>query len=613
MVFLSILKRFYFLLLTCSVCFLSCSKEFTSPELYKSMQIADDISKDIPIDSVIKLAENSQNFKPLENRNIYILEDEKVAWLFIQKKSLKESKYLSIWSPYTDYSKPYIIDCDSIIELNTISLLDNTNYNSNYRFPSWKLPQLNNEVDIFIKIIDFKRATGFKILFQNENEFFTFTKLDYFKITLISILLFSMMIIVLALFMAKKQMSLIWYALYIFVFILEFYISQGIDLELELFSSSIIHSLKKVFLQSLGGVFAGLFFVNFYTFTKEVYIVKYIFKALVYVYLISALLIISFVVVNDIYIPKSFIWIPQRITILIVLLAHFYLIKKDKIPAYLGISFTFPITGYFIFVFLKQEQDWNLLSYFLVENALHYAMILEIVFMLYYIINQLVKSDMLAIQLNKENLKLRSSFQENILDAQEKERSTLLSNVHDTFGGYLEALKIRLLQKNNNPEKIQEILDAFYNEYRYLLNSLYSPKINSSNFIESLTEFFIKINKLVDNKIKYQFQISEIQLSQEQCLHLYRIVSELLTNSIKYAKASIIEIEMEQLHNNFLLLKVKDDGIGFERNKSNFTSYGLQNIKERTKQMNGIFNLQTKKNIGTTALVKIPLNETKEN
>ena len=78
-----------------------------------------------------------------------------------------------------------------------------------------------------------------------------------------------------------------------------------------------------------------------------------------------------------------------------------------------------------------------------------------------------------------------------------------------------EALKLRLLHKSEGtPEKIQEILDSFYNEYRYLLNSLYSPKINSENFTDNLIEFINKINEVSNNIIKHSLSFNNTEISQ---------------------------------------------------------------------------------------------------
>jgi signal transduction histidine kinase len=181
--------------------------------------------------------------------------------------------------------------------------------------------------------------------------------------------------------------------------------------------------------------------------------------------------------------------------------------------------------------------------------------------------------------------------------------------VHDTFGGYLEALKLRILQKSDNsPEKIQEILDAFYKDYRYLLNSLYAPKINSENFIENLIELCSKLNNLTDCAIIHQFNLEKTELSQEKCINLYRIISELITNSIKHSKASKLEIDISQNINEKIILKVSDNGIGFNTNAIVSNGFGLDNIKSRVYQLAGILNISSN-SLGTNIIITIPKDE----
>ena len=324
------------------------------------------------------------------------------------------------------------------------------------------------------------------------------------------------------------------------------------------------------------------FFTQFYPFNSSTKREKRLFK-LVTIYLsIAVVILLSFLAFDTIYIPKRYIVIPSRIALVLVLVLHFILIKKKILPLYLGIGFSLPLLSIIRFLAVNPRSDMSLVQNFLTDNSLYIAFIIEMLLIVFYIISRLVKSEFLAINLQNENLELRNGFQNNILEIQTQERNKLVSNVHDSFGGYLEALKLRLLQKSDNtPEKIQEILDAFYKEYRYLLNSLHSPKINSENFIENLIEFFDKLNQLTNNSIKHQFSIGNSKLPQEKCVHLYSVISELTTNAIKYSKASEIKIKISQENKGQITLMVSDNGIGFDQQLVSKKGFGINNIKTR--------------------------------
>ena len=193
----------------------------------------------------------------------------------------------------------------------------------------------------------------------------------------------------------------------------------------------------------------------------------------------------------------------MRICIVLVIITHLILIIKKILPIYLGLAFLLSTVFSLVHFNLEPTINATLLEAILIENFFYIITVIETLFVTFYIVSEIVKEKLLAINLRQENLKLRNNFQNNILKMQELERNKLLNNVHDTFGGYIEALKLRLLQKNeNSPERAKEILDAFYKDYRYLLNSLYAPKINSENFIENLIEFCEKLNQLTENNIE---------------------------------------------------------------------------------------------------------------
>ena len=93
----------------------------------------------------------------------------------------------------------------------------------------------------------------------------------------------------------------------------------------------------------------------------------------------------------------------------------------------------------------------------MLDNIFYIAVTLEIVLVFYFIISEVVKGKLMAINLKQENLKLKNEFQENLFQAQEKERNNLVNDVHDSFGGYIEALRLSLLQKTLDKTTINTV------------------------------------------------------------------------------------------------------------------------------------------------------------
>ncbi|WP_347175270.1 sensor histidine kinase [Polaribacter uvawellassae] len=595
-----------FILISCSS-----TKNDASQELYKSVTFLNQKNDSLSINDVIKLYKKGDFNIAMENKIIFNLKDLPTSWFHFKIDNLNEDKYFSIWSPFLEYGKVYLYYNNTIKELNALDLNNSKDYNSEYRFPTWKLNQTNTTTHVFVKVRDTKRATSLKLLLFNSSEFIKYTQKDSTIIALLLAFFLAMLVAISSLFIVKKQYSLLWYAGYVFAFAFDLINSHGIDLQLQIFSTPTEHSVKRLLFQSIGAACIGMFYISFYPFTKETKYIRKAFKYITGFYFLSVIILLSFILVNDIYLPKIFLWLPQRIMVFFIIIGHLILIRKKVIPFYLSIGFLATLLIYIRFLYSNPGLDLSLASYFFIDNHFYITIAIETALILFYIISQLVKSEFLAISLKNENLTLRSDFQDSVLNMQQQERNKLLGNVHDSFGGYLEALKLRLLTKaENTPEKIQEILDAFYKEYRYLLNSLYAPKINSENFIESLIDFFDKLNQLTNsNSIQHQFSIDNTQFSQKKCVHLYRIISELTTNAIKHANASEININLSQENNKNILLKISDNGIGFDKSNIAKNSYGLSNIEKRVKDINGKITIETEKNKGTEIKISIPIDE----
>ena len=77
------------------------------------------------------------------------------------------------------------------------------------------------------------------------------------------------------------------------------------------------------------------------------------------------------------------------------------------------------------------------------------------------------------------------------------------------------------------------------------------------------------------------------------------------TNSIR-AKANELEVYLHKINNN-LLLRVIDDGTGFNMNETKTGSYGLNNIRERVAGIGGTVKIISFKGQGTSIEIKVPL------
>lgn len=562
----------------------------------------------LPVEDIIEL--DKKNFTGYNPKTIYQELAENTWWFkFKNKKGLN---YFTLSFPYLSYGKMYISTKDSVITLPKVSYSKNFPHKYIfYRHPVWKIPKnLPENATVYLEVKNNGGRTRLEFHLENENQFLNRIQNEYLLIGVFVSFLIAMIIILLYFSILKKEYSVIFYSIYVGFMLIEFLAGKGLGIQYiwseNLFFIQNIRSLS----QTSGTLFIGLFYLYFYKFNPGQNRVKYPFKIgilISFIFLIVYLYIFIFGGLSTFYL---LVWLVLKLVAVSWFIIHLFLARKNQIPYYLIFAFSVPIiaivTNQNINPSIYAPNWWKYLS----TNLYYIALIIEILLFTRYIFFSVVKTQKKYELLKIASEKLKYNFQNKTLEIQQQERNELLSNVHDSFGGYLEALKLRLLNKpENNADKIKEILDSFYKEYRYLLNSLYSPKINFENFIESLEEFIEKLNELTSNKIVLQYSFHDSALSQEICLQLYRIISEILTNAVKHSKAPKIEINIKSDEHKSIILEINDNGVGFDVNRSNFNSYGLKNIELRVHDLNGEFKIDSTKNIGTNIFIRIPSNE----
>ena len=120
--------------------------------------------------------------------------------------------------------------------------------------------------------------------------------------------------------------------------------------------------------------------------------------------------------------------------------------------------------------------------------------------------------------------------------------------------------------------------------------------INNAKLASSETQFLFTINEGVNQDHNF---------TSVEGMNIYRIIQEAVNNSMKYAKASKIEVLISQNQNN-LNLMIKDNGIGFQKDKIEFGN-GLNNMDKRAKDLKGNLEYNSEEGKGTEIIIKIPL------
>jgi signal transduction histidine kinase len=95
-------------------------------------------------------------------------------------------------------------------------------------------------------------------------------------------------------------------------------------------------------------------------------------------------------------------------------------------------------------------------------------------------------------------------------------------------------------------------------------------------------------------------------LGPEEARHLFHVCREALTNVVKHARGSRVQLTLGR-SNDVVRLSVKDDGVGFDRLHDPASGRGLRNIGDRVRHLRGTLSVDSAPGQGTRIVVDLPL------
>jgi signal transduction histidine kinase len=195
----------------------------------------------------------------------------------------------------------------------------------------------------------------------------------------------------------------------------------------------------------------------------------------------------------------------------------------------------------------------------------------------------------------------------------ERERSRMASDLHDEVGPMLSAIKLRIgsldIQNEEDEEEVKktnEQIDNLIKRMREISFDLMPTSLTRKGLVSALDEFIEYVGK--SSSLKIGFKFTEIKITQPQSINLYRIVQEIIHNTIKHAEASELRIELRQ-EKDTIVLSTRDNGKGFnyDEKAGESAGLGLQNLLRRTEIIGGKMYFESEKDKGTTYTFEIPV------
>lgn len=214
------------------------------------------------------------------------------------------------------------------------------------------------------------------------------------------------------------------------------------------------------------------------------------------------------------------------------------------------------------------------------------------------LITLLVINYLKSIKRNKKKISqlvrnTQKEYLENMLLLQEQDRERLAEELHDNIISQLNLIRLNLNDKQ--PEELSKDLKRSMQLIRELSHNLTPPDLNEIDLTDLIEDYLEQVNKNIE--VIFRSITIGIPISNPVKLNLFRIVQELVTNILKHAEATRIDVSL-RVSLNYVILTIEDNGRGFILGKHS-GGIGMRNIKSRAQKIKAIYKLKTQPEKGT--------------
>lgn len=209
---------------------------------------------------------------------------------------------------------------------------------------------------------------------------------------------------------------------------------------------------------------------------------------------------------------------------------------------------------------------------------------------------------------------LRIESMQSMLEGQESERRRIAHDLHDSLGGILAATKMRLeslssklpaLDQSEEYAKIKGLLNDTIAETRQIARNLQPATLHQFGLMKAIRDLTGRVRGDGVPAIDFQHIGDFSDIDHTIALNCYRIVQELLQNSLKHAQATEILVQISRTDGELVLL-VEDNGIGYDPDNV-VKGMGAGNMAQRVQFIKGEINIQSAEGQGTSTMITVPL------
>ncbi|MBS1916291.1 MAG: hypothetical protein JST87_08430 [Bacteroidetes bacterium] len=219
---------------------------------------------------------------------------------------------------------------------------------------------------------------------------------------------------------------------------------------------------------------------------------------------------------------------------------------------------------------------------------------------------------------------LKDQYEHELLQSQLEIQETTLKNIaqelHDNIGQVLSVVKLSLsilpLEKTHpafeSVQNCREMINKIIYDMADLTKSLHTDRITQIGIIEAIKFDLDIIRKSGLMKVDFSVSGEEQFIGEQKSIFIFRMFQESLNNILKHSRASHIIVSVVYSIDNTFVLKVQDNGVGFNpENKqsqvSSSSGLGLKSLKNRASLIGANVSIQSESGKGSLITIELPL------
>ncbi len=203
-----------------------------------------------------------------------------------------------------------------------------------------------------------------------------------------------------------------------------------------------------------------------------------------------------------------------------------------------------------------------------------------------------------------------------MVQGQEEERKRIAQDLHDGLGGLLASARIQIQKVEKEMQKLgqmqllskaESMIDNAHQEVRRISHDMMPGALMDLGLIDAVEDLVERMGRDRAIRINLSVPTYDIQISDQISINIYRVIQELLNNTIKHAEAEKVVLNISATERK-LLIEYEDDGVGFDYTVAKMKDgLGLAGIESRVAYLGGRCEVVGQQEQGTSYKIEVPL------